>query len=63
MNLRHSSSHDAGFSRGFHGGVILQTFLMNFVLDMNVDGVSQSENRSETDRSGLPHTAKTKHML
>lgn len=46
MSLRHSSSLDAGFSRGFHGGVILQTFLMNFVLVMNVDGVSQSDRKS-----------------
>lgn len=37
--------------------------LMNFVLVMNVDGVSQPENRSETDRPGLPHAAQTKRML
>lgn len=34
---------------------------------MNVDGllwgVSQSENRSETHRPGLPHATQTKHML
>lgn len=40
---------------------------MNFVHVMNVDGllwgISQWENRSETDRPGLPHAAQTKHML
>lgn len=30
---------------------------------MNVDGVAQSENRSETNRPGLPHATQTKHML
>lgn len=30
---------------------------------MNVDGVAQSENRSETERPGLPHAIQTKRML